>query len=43
MVVNHFMKDGKKIIGLSTFLSSREKNSTKDRNKLTIGFTSSNT
>jgi hypothetical protein len=31
--------DGKKIIGLSNSLSSREKDSTKDRNKSTIGFT----
>ncbi|GJN41110.1 hypothetical protein PR202_gn00908 [Eleusine coracana subsp. coracana] len=43
MVVNRIMKDGKKIIGLSNSLSSREKDSTKDRNKSTIGFTSSNT
>uniref|UniRef100_A0A453LIA7 Small ribosomal subunit protein uS7 domain-containing protein n=1 Tax=Aegilops tauschii subsp. strangulata TaxID=200361 RepID=A0A453LIA7_AEGTS len=42
-VVNCIMKDGKKIIGLSNSLSRREKDSTKDRNKSTIGFTSSNT
>ena len=40
MVVNRIMK---KIIGLSNSLFGHEKYSTKDRNKSTIGFTSSNT
>ena len=40
MVVNRIMKDGKKIIGLSNSLFGHEKNSTKDRNKSTIDFTS---
>jgi len=43
MVVNRIMKDGKQIIGLSNSLFGREKKSTKDRNKYTIDFTSSNT
>ncbi|KAL7105970.1 hypothetical protein ACP275_07G081400 [Erythranthe tilingii] len=43
MLVNCIMKHGKKIIGLSNYLSSHENNSTKDRNKSTICFTSSNT
>ncbi|TYG94639.1 hypothetical protein ES288_A11G204100v1 [Gossypium darwinii] len=43
MLVNRILKHGKKIIGLSNYLSSLEKDSTKDRNKSTICFTSSNT
>ncbi|RZC65734.1 hypothetical protein C5167_009430 [Papaver somniferum] len=43
MLVNRILKHGKKIIGLSNYLSSPEKDSTKDRNKSTIRFTSSNT
>jgi hypothetical protein len=42
MVVNCTMKDGKKIIDLSNSLSNYEQDSTKDRNKSSIGFTSSN-
>nr|VDD65988.1 unnamed protein product [Brassica oleracea] len=42
MLVNRILKHGK-IIGLSNYLSSLEKDSTKDRNKSTICFTSSNT
>ncbi|KAK8957479.1 hypothetical protein KSP39_PZI000906 [Platanthera zijinensis] len=43
MFVNRILKHGKKIISLSNYLSSREKDSTKDRSKSTICFTSSNT
>ncbi|KAK8949156.1 hypothetical protein KSP39_PZI006054 [Platanthera zijinensis] len=43
MLVNRILKHGEKIIGLSNYLSSREKDSTKDRSKSTIYFTSSNT
>nr|BCN41384.1 ribosomal protein S7 [Stauntonia hexaphylla] len=44
MLVNRILKHGKKkIIGLSNYLSNLEKDSTKDRNKSTIYFTSSNT
>ncbi|RYQ92313.1 hypothetical protein Ahy_B09g098515 isoform C [Arachis hypogaea] len=43
MLVNRILKHGKKIIGLSNYLSSYEKDSTKDRNKSTVCFTSSNT
>ena len=43
MLVNHILKHGKKIInGLSNYLSIGEKDSTKDRNKSTMCFTSSN-
>ncbi|KAL5862363.1 hypothetical protein ACOSQ4_003659 [Xanthoceras sorbifolium] len=42
MLVNRILKHGKKIIGLSNYLSSLEKDSTKDRKKSTIRFTSSN-
>ncbi|MBA0755560.1 hypothetical protein Gogos_021101 [Gossypium gossypioides] len=42
MLVNHILKY-KKIISLSNYLPSLEKDSTKDRNKSTICFTSSNT
>ncbi|CAA7391274.1 unnamed protein product [Spirodela intermedia] len=38
MLVNRILKHGKKIIGLSNYLSSREKDSTEDRNKSTIRF-----
>jgi len=41
-VVNRIMKDEKQIIGLSNSLFGRKKNSTKDRNKSTIDFMSSN-
>ncbi|KAJ6880853.1 hypothetical protein NC652_034017 [Populus alba x Populus x berolinensis] len=43
MLVNHIMKHGKKIIGLSNSLLSHEKDSTKDKNKSIICFASSNT
>ncbi|MFQ6627601.1 hypothetical protein Gotur_004599 [Gossypium turneri] len=43
MLVNLFLKHGKKFIGFSNYLSSLEKDSTKDRNKFTICFTSSHT
>nr|VDD24558.1 unnamed protein product [Brassica rapa] len=42
MLVNRILKHGKKF-GLSNYLSSLEKDSTKNRNKSTICFTSSNT
>ena len=36
MLVNHILKHGKKIIGLSNYLSNFEKNSTIDKIKFTI-------
>lgn len=39
MLVNRIMKHGKKIIGLSNYLLSYEKYSTKDKNKSIIHFT----
>ncbi|MFQ6645538.1 hypothetical protein Gotur_019875 [Gossypium turneri] len=42
MLVNHILKHKKKIIGLSNYLPRFKKDSTKDRNKTTICFTSSN-
>ncbi|TYJ23933.1 hypothetical protein E1A91_A08G226600v1 [Gossypium mustelinum] len=42
MLVNRILKHGKETIGLSNYLSSLKKDSTKDRNKSTICFTSSN-
>ncbi|CAL5368741.1 unnamed protein product [Camellia sinensis] len=34
MLVNRILKHGKKIIGLSNYLSSHEKDSTKDRKQI---------